>query len=138
GARAPERVPARDTMHGVEAASLTRTRTRAVVAASLTVASLALVVASCSSKGDATTGGSVSIAPKGTLLEAAQDDQPGGGAPQSRGRVAAQARVEIPSGKLTAGSTPGDPGRDAVLEPALLEVELGPFTIDRYLYPNDP
>lgn len=109
---------------------------------SLSLAALGLapaaLVAACSSSGDASTGGPVAIAPKGSVMEAAQEDVPDGGAPQPKGKVAAEARVEIPSGKLTAGSTPGDPGRDAVLEPALLEVELGPFTIDRYLYPNDP
>ncbi len=92
---------------------------------------------SCSSKGDGS--GSVGVAaPKGTVLEAAENEASDGGAPQPKGKVAAAAKVEIPSGKVIAGSTPGDPGRDAVLEPALLEVELGAFSIDRFLYPNDP
>jgi formylglycine-generating enzyme required for sulfatase activity len=98
---------------------------------------LAWATAACSS-GEATSGGSVSIAPKGTVLEAAENESADGGAPQSKGKVAAEPRVEIGSGKFVSGSTPGDPGRDAVLEPAMLEVELGGFTIDRYLYPNDP
>ena len=46
--------------------------------------------------------------------------------------------MEIPAGKLVAGSTPGDRGRDPTLEPALLDVELGAFSIDRSPYPNDP
>ena len=45
---------------------------------------------------------------------------------------------DIPAGKLVAGSTPGDKGRDPVLEAALVEVDLGGFSIDRYLHPNDP
>lgn len=101
------------------------------------VAAPGALAAACSS-GEGGTSGSVSIAPKGTVLEAAENEASDAGAPQSKGKVAAQARVEVPSGKMTAGSTPGDPGRDAVLEPALLEVELGGFSIDRYLYPNDP
>lgn len=98
---------------------------------------LVALLAACSS-GEATTGSPAEISPKGAVLPAAEDESADAGAPQSKGKVAAEARVAIPSGKLAAGSTPGDPGRDAVLEPALLEVELGEFTIDRYLYPNDP
>jgi hypothetical protein len=97
-----------------------------------------LAGAACSSGGSSGTGGPVSLAPKGAVLEAAENDSADASAPQSKGKVAAEARVEIPSGKFTAGSTPGDPGRDAVLEPALLEVELGAFTIDRAPYPNEP
>lgn len=44
----------------------------------------------------------------------------------------------IPGGTLRAGSTPGDPGRVPELEAKDLEVELGPFGIDRLPYPNDP
>lgn len=98
---------------------------------------LAPFATACSS-GEPTTSGSVAIAPQGTVLQAAENDTDAGAAPQSKGKVAAVARIEIASGKFVAGSTPGDPGRDAVLEPAMLEVELGKFTIDRYLYPNDP
>lgn len=98
---------------------------------------LLALLAACSS-GEATTGGSAALSPQGNVLQAAENEGDDAGAPQSKGKVAAEARIEIPSGKLVAGSTPGDPGRDAVLEPAMLEVELGAFTIDRYLYPNDP
>ncbi len=89
-------------------------------------------------KGSDDGGASVSLAPKGKVLEAAENEA----APAASGRKSAKAagseRVEIPSGKLIAGSTPGDKGRDPVLEPAMLEVDLGGFTIDRYLFPNDP
>jgi hypothetical protein len=44
----------------------------------------------------------------------------------------------IPGGTLRAGSTPGDPGRVPELEAKNQEVELGPFSIDRLPYPNDP
>jgi hypothetical protein len=55
-------------------------------------------------------------------------------------KVAPRAReqVEIPGGTLRSGSTPGDPGRVPELEPKNQEVELGPFSIDRLPYPNDP
>jgi hypothetical protein len=46
--------------------------------------------------------------------------------------------VSIPGGGMVAGSTPGDEGRDPMLEPTLLPVELGPFEIDKLPYPNDP
>lgn len=39
---------------------------------------------------------------------------------------------------MRAGSTPGDPGRVPELEAKNQEVELGPFSIDRLPYPNDP
>lgn len=50
----------------------------------------------------------------------------------------AREKVEIPAGTLRSGSTPGDAGRVPELEPKNLEVELGPFGIDRLPYPNDP
>ena len=97
------------------------------------------LLAACSSGGDAgSSGGPVAIAPKGAVLEAAENDTADAAAPQSKGKVAAEPSIKIGSGKLVAGSTPGDPGRDAVMEPAMLEVELGAFTIDRHLYPNEP
>jgi hypothetical protein len=51
-------------------------------------------------------------------------------------RAAAGERVGIPGGAFTAGSTPGDKGRDPTLEPALLAIDLGGFSIDRALFPN--
>src|SRR6185295_6448133 len=50
----------------------------------------------------------------------------------------ARQMAQIPGGTLRAGSTPGDPGRVPELEAKNLEVELGPFAIDRLPYPNDP
>jgi formylglycine-generating enzyme required for sulfatase activity len=47
-------------------------------------------------------------------------------------------RVEIPAGKLVAGSVPGEIGRDPEIEPRAYSVELGPFHIDRLPFPNDP
>lgn len=46
--------------------------------------------------------------------------------------------VDIPGGSFEAGSTPAEPGRLPELEPRTHSVELGPFRIDRLLYPNDP
>ncbi len=89
--------------------------------------------------GDA--GGPVALSPRGKVLEAAENEGPsasGSARAASAPRAAAAARVEIPAGKLTAGSTPGDRGRDPTLEPVLLPVELGAFSIDRGPYPNDP
>lgn len=84
-------------------------------------------------------GAPVALAPQGKVLEAAENEAPEEGArSQANTAAAASPRVDVPAGKLVAGSTPGDKGRDPTLEPALLEVELGGFTIDRYLYPNDP
>lgn len=82
----------------------------------------------------------MTLSPKGKVLEAAENEAPAASA--SAGRRAPVApgppQIEIPGGKLVAGSTPGDRGRDPTLEPAMLEVELGGFSVDRYLYPNDP
>lgn len=50
----------------------------------------------------------------------------------------ARERVDVPAGLLRSGSTPGDAGRIPELEPRSVEVELGPFGIDRLPYPNDP
>jgi len=82
----------------------------------------------------------VAIAPQGKVLEAAENEDPdaGAGARKAAGAAKAKERVDIPGGAFVAGSTPGDKGRDPVLEPALLEVELGGFSIDKFPYPNDP
>jgi hypothetical protein len=84
----------------------------------------------------------VSIAPQGKILEAAENESPDASLASSARKAApsaaAKERIQIPAGGFTAGSTPGDKGRDPVLEPALLAIELGGFAIDKYLYPNDP
>lgn len=91
-------------------------------------------------QGPTDAGGSVTLAPKGKVLEAAENEAPAGSASAGRRAPAppGPAHIDIPAGKLVAGSTPGDKGRDPTLEPALLEVELGGYSIDRFLYPNDP
>ena len=59
--------------------------------------------------------------------------------PQKKGEAkAAGERVTIAAGKLVAGSSPGDEGRDPYLEPVDMEVMLGAFDIDKLPYPNDP
>ena len=84
-------------------------------------------------------GAPVAITPKGKVLEAAENEAPAASARRLPAVSAkAEERVDIPGGAFVAGSTPGDKGRDPVLEPALLDVELGAFTMDRYFYPNDP
>lgn len=47
-------------------------------------------------------------------------------------------RVEIPTGGFEAGTVPGTKGRRPELEQLLTTVELGPFSIDRLPFPNDP
>lgn len=86
------------------------------------------------------TVGTSALADAGPVLAAAEDEAPVASAAAQRGKLATAAaqRIDIPAGAFIAGSTPGDRGRDPVLEPALLGVELGSFQIDRYLYPNDP
>lgn len=106
----------------------------------------ALLAAGCGNKGgDAPapgdTGASVALSPQGKVLEAAENERPAGSASAKAGAAKAaraKERAEIPAGKLVSGSTPGDKGRDPTLEPAMVEVLLGGFSIDRYLYPNDP
>ncbi len=83
----------------------------------------------------------VAIAPQGKVMEAAENESPTGSGAAARKAAPpalAKERVEIPKGSVTAGSTPGDKGRDPTLEPISLEIELGGFSIDKYLYPNDP
>jgi hypothetical protein len=108
---------------------------------------LAVALTACGNKGDGPAapvgdaGAPVSLAPKGKVLEAAENEGPsasGSARALPAPAHAAGSKAEIPSGKLVAGSTPGDKGRDPTLEPALLEVDLGAFSIDRYPYPNDP
>lgn len=110
----------------------------------ITVASLCcgfLFVTGCSSRSstDATEGDAGPkevLATKGKVLEAAENQvDPDAGV---KAQAAKSERIDIPKGSFMAGSVPGDKGRDPVLEPAEMEVDLGSFTIDRYLYPNDP
>lgn len=53
-------------------------------------------------------------------------------------RPAAGETLDIPAGRFTAGSNPGDVERAPALEPAEVEVALGGFRIDRLPFPNDP
>ena len=119
--------------------------TRAIARAAACVLAAAIGLG-CARKVDDPTPGApagsapVAIAPKGNVLEAAENEAaPDAG---SNARTAAKAASgetsDIPAGKLVAGSTPGDKGRDPVLEAALVEVDLGGFSMDRYLHPNDP
>lgn len=50
----------------------------------------------------------------------------------------AGARHDVPAGTLASGSAPGDEGRVAAFEPALVGVKLGAFAIDALPFPNDP
>jgi formylglycine-generating enzyme required for sulfatase activity len=101
-----------------------------------------LALSGCRSRSGSTThqtdeAAPIAIAPKGKVLQAAENED-GGSSSARTLRAASAQRVDIPAGPFEAGSTPGDQGRDPVLEPANLAVELAGFSIDRYLYPNDP
>lgn len=69
---------------------------------------------------------------------AAPSVAPSGSARHPTAEPVAKETRSIPGGTLRAGSTPGDAGRVPELEAKDLEVELGPFGIDRLPYPNDP
>jgi hypothetical protein len=108
---------------------------------SLALASLlvAASLAGCGSSGGDAPAGSASASPsaiaaKGPVVAAAEEAAP---TASSSAEAAPEPTVPIPAGKLVAGSVPGDLGRDAVLEPAELEVELGAFDVDRLPYPNE-
>jgi hypothetical protein len=108
---------------------------------------LGVVALACGRKGGdpsappGDSGSPLVISPRGKVLEAAENEGPsasGSARTAPAPAAAAGGRVDIPAGKLTAGSTPGDRGRDPTLEPVLLDVDLGAFSIDRSPYPNDP
>ena len=100
------------------------------------IAAVALLAA-CSGKGDATGAGSgqPNASASGKVLEAAENEEVHDAG--SNAQAAAEPTVTIFAGKLVSGSTPGDRGRDPLVEPPLVDVELGPYDIDRYLYPNE-
>jgi hypothetical protein len=85
------------------------------------------------------TSSAASASAEGAVLEAAEDEAVDAATGQQRA-TAQQAgeRVAVPAGAFMAGSTPGDRGRDPLLEPAPHRVELGAFEIDRLPFPNDP
>jgi hypothetical protein len=59
-------------------------------------------------------------------------------APTRANRPEKNAIAHVPVGEFSAGSMPGEPGRDPSIEPAESRVELGPFRIDAYPFPGDP
>src|SRR6185295_16005799 len=70
---------------------------------------------------DSDAGTPVAITPQGKVLQAAENEAPDGGPGAKKAAAAgAKEKVDIPAGGFAAGSTPGDRGRDATLEPALL------------------
>lgn len=87
-----------------------------------------------------TAGPAATEAADAPLVEAADEEEdPAEAGPQKHGEVGeAGARVTVPGGTATIGSTPGDRGRDPSLEPASMKIDLGSFEIDRLPYPNDP
>ncbi len=53
-------------------------------------------------------------------------------------RNAETRHVDIPLGELKGGTLPGRFERDPALAPGPFSIKLGEFSIDRYLYPNQP
>ncbi|MEZ4439393.1 MAG: SUMF1/EgtB/PvdO family nonheme iron enzyme [Polyangiaceae bacterium] len=107
---------------------------RFVLAGTLAVSALS----GCNPDTTGTSSGAPAASGTAALIEADEDEAVDAGSQQKGAAKAAGERVEIPAGKLVAGSVPGDRGRDPALEPALLEVELGAFSIDKLPHPNDP
>jgi formylglycine-generating enzyme required for sulfatase activity len=106
---------------------------------------LAAMASSCANRtqtaASTDSGADVRLAPGGPVLQAAENELPVRSralGPSSEEPNKKGARVTVPEGRLVAGSTPGDRGRDPALEPALAEISLGAFTIDKNVYPNDP
>lgn len=99
-----------------------------------------VVTLGCSSEGGtdaaSASASATSAAAPGLVLEAAENQASAN--TSSTAKAAADPVVAIPAGALTAGSTPGDAGRDPSLEPANVVFELGGYDIDRYVYPNEP
>lgn len=109
---------------------------RLVMTLLLATSALSLGVG-CDKKPQATASKRATATESGLMLPA--EEQPDAGPTRKAEKQAAvNEQVRIPSGTLIAGSTPGDDGRDPLTEPVLLEVELGPYEIDKLPYPNDP
>ena len=92
--------------------------------------------------GLASTDGAAAALPDASFVSAAAALEPS--APDSgvaRAMVAAPGAgktLDIPAGPFASGSTPGEEGRDPTVEPALVDVTLGAFSIDALPFPNDP
>jgi hypothetical protein len=105
------------------------------------MAGLGVACGGGSGEAPAASGSAAVLAPKGALLEAAENTETIERAATSASapKTAASAPiVSIPGGRHEAGSLPGDRGRDPAIEPPLAPVELTPFDIDRLPYPNEP
>jgi hypothetical protein len=105
---------------------------RGVIAALLA----ALVGLGCGSSKDAPgASATASATSKGKVIQAADNEDFASAA--STARAAETPIIAIPAGKFESGSTPGDRGRNAVIEPGLVSVDLGAYDIDRAPYPNE-
>ena len=109
------------------------------LALALAALSCALVsFAGCGTKKAGPAGSGTVVDPNGSGLLMPAEGADAGPTRKADKVGAAGERIKIPAGPLVDGSTPGDEGRDPLLEPVLLPVELGPFEIDKLPYPNDP
>lgn len=96
----------------------------------------ALALAGCGKGSTGTAGQQMAPASSAALLP--PDEVDAGPTRKAEKAAAVGERVKIAGGAMVAGSTPGDEGRDPLMEPTLLPVELGPFEIDKLPFPNDP
>lgn len=117
---------------------------QAIPALSVTglVVTSALFAAACKQPSTDSTqdAGEVEVRPSSSVVMSADPEEPQ--LPKTsrppKQPVSAGQKIEIGAGSFASGSTPGDRGRDPAVEPALEKVDLGPFSIDRLPYPNDP
>ncbi len=112
----------------------------------------AAILAACKKPETATEVGAVEIAPAPSEAPPTSPAVADAGAGSIEGAVealrlsprkpprehspAAGGKVDIPGGAYPAGSTPGDDGRDPLSEPALVNMDLAPFSIDVLPYPG--
>jgi hypothetical protein len=123
------------TLHGHGVHTRPHALVPAVLIAALQMVSCNRTVSGSSGAGEADRVRASSTA----VMSAAQEDQgppPTHRAPKSK--PGASQKVKIAAGTFTAGSTPGDVGRDPGLEPSLEQIDLGEYSVDRLPYPNDP
>lgn len=81
---------------------------------------------------------SIAAGPNAVVSEQAEEPQKPATNRGPKKKLEAGQHVDVPSGAFVSGSMPGDRGRDPALEPSMVKVNLGAFSIDRLPYPNVP
>jgi hypothetical protein len=98
---------------------------------------LAGVGACSSSESGASASGTAAASTSAAPKVVAAAEEPVGPVASSTAKAAEKPIVAIPAGSFPFGSTPGDRGRNAALEPIEVNVEVGAFDVDRLPYPNE-